>query len=187
MRKLILILLIIFLGVSPSLSATTQEVEELFIEGKSICSDFEERCEFKTIELNTPLAYTQYRKITIASGIYKHLTKDEVRAILYHELGHALDKHSEQGLAYYNNFYMNNGRYPNAEEMKSFRYEYENKADAIAMYMLLVYKKPFTLDRALIKLEEIYDNGESSNTHPSNQLRINNIKMLENNFRKGIY
>ena len=80
MRKIFITLLILLLGTPLlSLSATTQEVEELFQEGKTICLIAARRCTFKMVDLDLPSAYTQYNDITIMSGIYNKLTKDELR------------------------------------------------------------------------------------------------------------
>lgn len=179
MRKLFITLLVLLLGTPLlSLSATTQEVEELFQEGKTICLIAARRCTFKMVDLDLPLAYTQYNDITIMSGIYNKLTKDELRGIIYHEVAHAVSNHSQQGQEFFNNFVSEQKRPPYPAEVQNFRYKLENEADAKAVLLLFAARKPILLDTALVKVTKPYNNTGASSTHPSIESRVKHIQNM---------
>ena len=179
MRKIFITLLILLLG-TPLLSwsATTQEVEELFQEGRTICLIAARKCTFKMVDLDLPLAYTQYNDITIMSGIYNKLTKDELRGIIYHEVAHAVSNHSQQGQEFFNRFITEHRRPPYPAEVQSFRYKLETEADAKAVFLLFAAGKPILLDSALVKITKPYNNTGASNTHPSIESRVNYIQNM---------
>lgn len=179
MRKLFLTLLVLLLG-TPLLSnsATIQEVEELFQEGRTICLIGAHRCTFKMIDLDLPIAYTQYNDITVMSGIYNKLTKDELRGIIYHEVAHAISNHSQQGQEFFNRFTYEHQRPPVPAEVQNFRYRLENEADAKAVLLLYAARKPILLDSALVKITTPYNNTGASNTHPSIESRVNHIQNM---------
>ncbi len=145
MRRLFLtLILLIFIEVPPTLSATTQEVDDLFKEGENICALVLQRCTFKRLELDLPLASTTYNDITVVSGVYNRLTKDELRAIVYHEVAHAISDHSEKGQKIYNHFFEEYKRYPTAEELQPIKYKFENEADTLTVLILYGRKEtPF--------------------------------------------
>lgn len=172
-------LLLMMLGVPPTLGATTQEVDELFKEGTTLCALVLQKCTFKRIVLDLPLAATTYNDITVASGIYEKLTKDELRAIIYHEVAHAISDHSEKGQKIYNHFLEEYKRYPTAQELRPLKYQFENEADTLAVLMLYGAKKPILLESALIKITTPYNNGKASNSHPSVENRIKHIQSIK--------
>ena len=184
-RLFLTLILLIFIGVPPALSATTQEVDELFKEGEAICALVLQKCTFKRLELDLPLASTTFNDITVVSGVYNRLTKDELRAIIYHEVAHAISDHSEKGQKVYNHFFEEYKRYPTAEELQPIKYKFENEADALAVLMLYGAKKPILLDSALIKVTSAYDNTKASKTHPSVEARVKHIQSLKN--KLGVY
>lgn len=184
-RLFLTIILLLFIGVPPTLSATTQEVDEVFEEGRNICALVLQKCTFKRLELDLPLASTTYNDITVVSGVYNRLTKDELRAIVYHEVAHAISDHSEKGQKVYNRFFEEYKRYPTAEELQPIKYKFENEADTLAVLMLYGAKKPILLDTALVKVTSPYGNGQASKTHPSVETRVRHIQSLKN--KLGVY
>ena len=177
-RLFLTIILLIFIGVPPTLSATTQEVDEVFEEGKNICALVLQKCTFKRLELDLPLAYTQYNDITVMSGIYNKLTKDELRGIIYHEVAHAVSNHSQQGQEFFNHFVSEYKRPPYPAEVQNFRYKLENEADAKAVLLLFAARKPILLDTALVKVTKPYNNTGASSTHPSIESRVRHIQNM---------
>lgn len=179
-KKFFYILICLFIiGTSPMYGATRIEVEQIFEEAKPICLAAMMRCNFRTLEFAAPAAYTQYNNITVTSGIYSILNKDEVRAIVFHEVGHAVLRHSDKAQSFYNEFTRTNKRPPTSKDISEFRHNGENQADAMAVLMLYAGRYPVTLDSALEKIVQKYNNGDVSDSHPSSVYRIQHIKNIK--------
>ena len=179
-KKVFYILICLFiLGVPPMYGATRIEVEQVFEEAKPMCLAAMRRCTFRTIEFNAPVAYTQYGEITVSSGIYNIMNREEVRGIVFHEVAHAVLRHSEKAQSFYNEFVMINKRPPTSKDITEFRHNGENQADAMAVLMLYVGRYPITLDSALAKIVLKYNNGDNCNSHPSAAYRIQHINNIK--------
>lgn len=183
LRLLILLICLLVVGVPPMYGATEKEVIELFTESQQLCLATLRKCEFRIITVDLPLAYTQGTAITVGSGVYTRLTKDELRGVIYHETAHAILNHSNRTKDYINSFRAKNGREITPAEAQNYKYKMEDDADALAVAMLVWTKHPVLLDEALIKITGPYKATQASWTHPSVQYRVNRIRSIEKKLR----
>lgn len=161
----------------PTYGATLKDLDNIVKQAKPLCSLHHIICSFRVIEFSRPLAYTQYNRITLSSKTVEILTKDELKGVVFHEVAHAVLRHSEQGQSYIMNV-RNSGREPTVEELSRFRYRVEYEADRYSVILLYLYGQRSELPSALGKMSS-KSNTEESFTHPSNQDRINKINKLQ--------
>ena len=178
MRKLFIIFFFLIIGIAPLKAATVEEVTSIFPEGRALCAAALKKCEFRAIEFNFPNAFNHFGTITIMSGAYNNLTKDEVRAVLYHEVAHSILNHSQRSLDIINGFRATYGREPTPDELQVMKHRFEKDADLVAMAMLHWMRKPLVLDDAILKLGAIAGTKQSS-THPSVQDRVNSLRRMQ--------
>lgn len=178
MRKLFIIFFFLIIGVAPLKAATVEEVSSIFPEGQALCAAALKKCEFRAVEFNYPNAFNHFGTITIMSGAYNNLTKDEVRAVLYHEVAHSVLNHSQRSLDNINKFRTTYGREPQPQELQVMKHRFEKDADLVAIAMLHWMHKPLVLDEALIKLGRLGGTKQTF-THPSIEDRVNTIRKLQ--------
>lgn len=181
-KRLILFLfiltIIILLKPPEGESATIQERQALYKEGTMLCMEHSTSCTIK--EFNSPHgnAMTQYNNIWVSTQMAERLPVNEIRAIMYHEIGHVVLKHSNSGLAFMDRYYKM-GRYPTVEEVRKFRHKNEFEADNFASIALRVHNYHNDFDKALMHITTPGEYEYSSNSHPSPKIRIKRIKQLK--------
>ena len=160
--------------IPPSKSATIGEQACIIDEVISICNEHNKPCRVDVVRDFRNRAYTRYNEITYTTNLAESLNKDELRAILYHELGHVLLEHSLRGNAYMEQVYKE-GRTLTQTEFKNFRHTFETQADLKAVQLLYLNNKPMVLDKALLRVTEGMNPDEDSVSHPSTNKRIQNM------------
>lgn len=155
-------------------SATLQEQEDVLLEGRMLCTIFGVRCT-TVIDPSTRLfANTDgTNKITISSELGNVLTKDELRAVVYHEVGHASLKHIKKLW-----FFLTTQRF-DEQELKALRHKHELEADRFASYVLLVTNQPNELVSALKKIVAPEYLDKETRTHPVTTERIRRIEAIK--------
>lgn len=171
-----LILLISFLTL-PVWGATLSDLDDITNSTTPICIDHKVICTFKVVQSDIPLAYTQFNNITLSSKTVSMLSKEELRSVVFHEVAHAVLRHSTVGQQYILSIY-NKGRQPTQDELKAYRHKAETDADSYSALLLFQYGYPNKLPEALVKLSN-KKYSEETLTHPSDRDRINNIRNLQ--------
>lgn len=145
---------------------------------KPVCINHKLVCTVRVVEIDRPLAFTQYNNITLSTNVVKRLNKDELRSVLAHETAHAVLRHSTLGQNYIIKTFTDKGRQPTEQEIKKYRHKVEYEADSYSTILLYQYGYKNKLPEALSKLT-IKKYSEESLTHPSDRDRINNIRNLQ--------
>lgn len=161
----------------PTYGATLKDLDNIVNLVRPVCNEHKVICTFKVIEFPRPLAYTKYNNITLSNKTVEILTEDELRSVVFHEVAHAVLRHSNLGQQYITSIY-NKGRQPTQDEIKAYRHKVELEADRYSTILLYQYGYTTKLPEALIKLSN-KEYSEESMTHPSDRDRINNIRNLQ--------
>lgn len=161
----------------PTYGATLEDLDNIVNLARPVCNEHKIICTFKVIEFPRPLAYTKYNNITLSNKTVEILTEDELRSVVFHEVAHAVLRHSNLGQQYILSIY-NQGRQPTQDEIKAYRHKVELEADRYSTILLYQYGYTTRLPEALIKLSN-KEYSEESLTHPSDRDRINNIRNLQ--------
>ena len=161
----------------PTYGATLKDLDNIVNLARPVCNEHKVICTFKVIEFPRPLAYTKYNNITLSNKTVEILTEDELRSVVFHEVAHAVLRHSNLGQQYILSIY-NQGRQPTQDEIKTYRHKVELEADRYSTILLYQYGYISKLPEALIKLSN-KEYSKESLTHPSDRDRINNIRNLQ--------
>lgn len=161
----------------PTYGATLKDLDNIVNLAKPVCNEHKVICTFRVIDFPRPLAYTRYNNITLSNKTVEILTEDELRSVVFHEVAHAVLRHSNLGQQYILSIY-NQGRQPTQDEIKAYRHKVEIEADRYSTILLYQYGYTTRLPEALIKLSN-KEYSEESLTHPSDRDRINNIRNLQ--------
>lgn len=177
LKRLLTISLTVLLTVSQVEAATMQEAQKVFKEGQHICSIYRQQCIIKPVRDKKLLAQTKpYGYIDVSTYLIDKLTIEQLRGVVYHEVGHRVMQHVEKTAEYlYTSKY--NGTF-DKEYFSEFRKKNELQADKFAVYIGMFTFKSIDLVGALIAItprEDFYIEGE---THPSTADRIENIRRL---------
>lgn len=162
------------LWLPPTKGATIEEQFQIVDEVISLCNYYNIFCSVRIVNDFRYKAYTKYNDITYSNSLGNLLTKDELRCILFHELGHILNQHSMKGqviVAEYNQ----QGIRLNELDIKQIRHRFEYEADATMAELLAKNKKPNKFGEALGKIIEGSDIYRESISHPSTYNRIQNV------------
>ena len=179
----VIIVMAFIASLRPVQSATLEDANTLFKEGKVVCTIHAQKCTFRVIDNRLLIAYSTYDDITLSTGIVKYLTMDELRGVFYHELAHSVLNHSEQGQKYYDHFVSYYKRQPKSEDLQIYRYSKEREADIYASKMLGLARFPNKLGDALIKITTENGTSGASDTHPAVADRIKDINVQKWIFR----
>lgn len=177
MKTIYRLIMIGLLLTLPTYGATLQDLDDITNSITPICIDHKIICTFRVIDFPRPLAYTRYNNITLSSKTVEILTEDELRSVVFHELAHAVLRHSNLGQQYILSIY-NKGRQPTQDEIKNYRHKVELEADRYSTILLYQYGYTTKLPEALAKLST-KKYSEESISHPSDRDRINNIRNLQ--------
>ena len=162
----------------PTYGATLKDLDSIVNLAKPVCNEHKVICTFKVIDFPRPLAYTQYNNITLSTKTVEILTAEELRSVVFHEVAHAVLRHSNLGQQYITSIYSNKGRQPTEQEIKAYRHKVELEADRYSTILLYQYGYTTKLPEALAKLST-KKYSEESISHPSDRDRINNIRNLQ--------
>lgn len=154
--------------------ATLQEQEEVLLEGRMLCTIFGVRCTTVIDPSTKVFANTDgTNKITISSELGNILTKDELRGVVYHEVGHASLKHIKKLW-----FFLTTQPF-DEQELRELRHKHELEADRFASYVLLVTNQPNELVSALKKIVAPEHLDKETKTHPATTERIRRIEAIK--------
>lgn len=171
--RLIMITILLML---PAYGATLSDFNDIVKLASPVCVDHKVICTFNIVQNKLPLAYTRYNNITLSTTAIDVLTRDELRSVMFHEVAHAVLRHSDLSLQYYLSIY-DKGRQLTQEEIKTFRHKIELDADTYSTILLYQYGYRSEIPKALEKFNS--DNNKESITHPSNKSRAENIRNLQ--------
>lgn len=161
----------------PTYGATLKDLDNIVNLARPVCNEHKVICTFRVIDFPRPLAYTKYNNITLSSKTVEILTEDELRSVVFHEVAHAVLRHSTLGQQYILSIY-NKGKQPTQDELKAYRHRVEMDADRYSTILLYQYGYTTKLPEALAKLSN-KKYSEETLTHPSDRDRINNIRNLQ--------
>lgn len=162
------------LWLPPTKGATIEEQSQIVDEVISLCNYYNTPCSVRIVNDFRYRAYTKYNDITYSNSLGDLLIKDELRCILFHELGHVLNQHSMKGqviVAEYNQ----QGIRLNELDIKQIRHRFEYEADATMVKLLIENNKPNRFKEALTKVTKGSDIHKESISHPSTYNRIQNV------------
>lgn len=162
----------------PTYGATLKDLDNIVNLARPVCNEHKVICTFRVIDFPRPLAYTRYNNITLSNKTVEILTEDELRSVVFHEVAHAVLRHSNLGQQYITSIYSKKGRQPTEQEIKSYKYKVELEADRYSTILLYQYGYTTKLPEALAKLST-KKYSEESISHPSDRDRINNIRNLQ--------
>lgn len=177
MKTIYRLIMIGLLLTLPTYGATLEDLDNIVNLARPVCNEHRVICTFKVIDFPRPLAYTKYNNITLSNKTVEILTEDELRSVVFHEVAHAVLRHSNLGQRYITSIY-NQGRQPTEQEIKAYRHKAEMDADRYSTILLYQYGYTTKLPEALTKLSN-KEYSEESTTHPSDRDRINNIRNLQ--------
>lgn len=162
----------------PTYGATLKDLDNIVNLARPVCNEHKVICTFRVVEFPRPLAYTRYNDITLSTKTVEILTEDELRSVIFHEVAHAVLRHSNLGQQYITSIYSKKGRQPTEQEIKNYRHKVELEADRYSTILLYQYGYTTKLPEALAKLST-KKYSEESISHPSDRDRINNIRNLQ--------
>lgn len=177
MKTIYRLIMIGLLLTLPTYGATLQDLDNIVNLARPVCNEHKVICTFRVIEFPKPLAYTRYNNITLSNKTVEILTEDELRSVVFHEVAHAVLRHSNLGQQYILSIY-NKDRQPTQDELKAYSHKAEMDADSYSALLLFQYGYANKLPEALLKLSN-KKYSEESLTHPSDRDRINNIRNLQ--------
>lgn len=135
----------------PTYGATLKDLDNIVNLARPVCNEHKVICTFKVIDFPRPLAYTRYNNITLSNKTVEILTEDELRSVVFHEVAHAVLRHSNLGQQYILSIY-NKGRQPTQDELKAYTHKAEMDADSYSALLLFQYGYANKLPEALLKL-----------------------------------
>ena len=180
-----LILLALLLIALPSYAANSLQVEKLFNEGKALCSLYQKQCNFTVVNYEGMVAQTRYRgEISLSTGIIKAMNEEQLRGVLFHEVGHVVFRHIEIKGDHYYTCIKNHDC--NQEYINNMKREHEYQADRFSNYVCKYSNMRCDLIGALLTLTPPKDLNKTHDSHPSTIDRINAIyRILNEDFIYG--
>lgn len=178
MIKVLLSLVLISSIMLPSYSATLQERDQVINDVMYLCNRYQRNCKLYVNQDTNIVAVTNFNRITISTGTINAFPKDELRAVLFHELSHLLLNHSARGI----NYRETNARLGTpltAEQQSKLRHKFELEADRLAVQLLHQMGSPLVLDDALLRISIGQDRTKDKFSHPSVNKRIKYIRKQE--------
>lgn len=176
---ILILLIVIMLGISmcPAFAVTAEEQIKLFNEAQQLCKLYRTECTVSVVKDNTLAAQTgAYGKIQVSSEMIKRFNENQLRATLYHEVGHVVFKHVETTAEY---LYMCNiQRVCNKDYFDNMRRQNELQADRFASHVLKFTGKKNELPEALLILTPPDKINETYPSHPSTAERIERIRRI---------
>ena len=174
--KIILASLILLLIGIRALSINIEEARPVFKEIGFLCSIFNTYCTVSDVVDNHLLAQTQFGgRIIVSSGLIGKLNVNQLRAVLYHEAGHAVFKHPEKTYRYYIDCMPDKC---NETIYNSMRRQFELQADRFSALVLKYTNQDEGLSEALLIVTPIDQVNVTHPSHPSTMERIERIRRI---------
>lgn len=172
--SIILLTLLVLMVTALSVTAITiQEAQPIKQEGEFICKLYNTKCDIIFVDNEYPYARTRlYGIINVSNSLVEMMNKDELRSVIYHEVGHRVLKHVEQIATLIDNPAISK------REISEFRYKKELEADRFATLLVKYTKRKEGLSSALLKITPPEFIDKDSPTHPSTRLRIIKIRNI---------
>lgn len=169
--------ILLFIGLQSANAASLESTQKIFDEARGICKIYLKQCEPHLVISNQWQAVTHKEKdIYITSDLVKALTEDELRAVIYHEVGHAVLRHTTREANWLMS--VSSNKTYTKEAHYNLRRIHEYEADRFASYTLKFTRRPNCLPEALFKIvPPEYWNVEFP-THPSVIDRVHKIKII---------
>lgn len=175
---LIVSCLIGFSMISSAQAATLEQQQQILNEGKQLCSIYLVKCEASVVDVEGAGAFTTAKnQIFITKGLANIMNEDEFRAVVFHEVGHAVLRHSQRQASLIARASVA-GKL-NRKDWIAMRHSHELEADRFASYTLKVLNKPNNLDTALTKLMGTQNLDLKSDTHPTLRTRLIEIGKIK--------
>lgn len=177
MKQLILLALILI--ALPSYAANSLQVEKLFNEAKGLCSLYQKQCNFTVVNYEGMVAQTRYGgEISLSTGIIKAMNEEQLRGVLFHEVGHVVFRHIEIKGDHYYTCMKNHDC--NQEYISNMKRQHEYQADRFSTYVCKYGNMRCDLIGALLILTPPKDLHKTHDSHPSTVDRINAIYNILN-------
>lgn len=178
-RLILLLTCIVTCSVTCTLAVNSLQVEKLFNEGKTLCDLYQKQCNFTIVNYEGMVAQTRYQgEISLSTGIIKAMTEEQLRGVLFHEVGHVVLRHIEIKGDHYYTCMKNHDC--NQEYINNMRREHEYQADRFSTYVCKYGNKRCDLIGALMVLTPPKDMDKTHDSHPSTRDRINAIWRILN-------
>lgn len=179
-RSAIIALVIVFVLCLGSQGATVAEKYTATTDGLRVCKQYNPGCSIKTDNRDDLIgAFTKYNTITIHRGLANLMTEDELRSVIYHEVAHAILRHSERGVVLIQQYNLNQVTF------KPIRLMFEEDADKLACYLLYLDNQVNALDSALYKIHTVNGTNTLNEDYKTHPVAANRIKMIQ--IYKGVY
>lgn len=163
-------------------AATMDEYREVAREATRVCVAYKNPCMIIAIPHDKMWANTRYGgDIRVSTELIYRMNKEQLRGVIYHELGHHILNHIEKLVEYM----MDNpteGGY-NKEAYNQFRRKHELEADRFAVYLSLFLFNDADLEGALKMLTPPEDYYKTHPSHPSTYERIRQMELIRRNQR----
>lgn len=173
--KIVLIILILILIAPVVFSATQWEAVDIYREATTLCIIYKTKCSITTVPSKYATAITKENgRIEISDKMIALMTKDELRGVLFHEVGHVVFKHVEKNIKYYRHC----GNKCNDIYMENVRKQRELQADRFATYVMKLTGKKEGLSGALLKVTPPKMINKEWSSHPSTADRIKQIRRI---------
>lgn len=177
-RLLIVLTCIVTCAVSVQ-AATLQEANIIINETKALCNIYQKKCNVTIVNYEGMVAQTRYGgEISMSTGLIKAMNIDQLRGVMYHEVGHVVLRHIEIKGDHYYTCMKNHSC--NQEAINRMRREHEYQADRFSTYVCKYGNKRGDLIGALMILTPPEDLNKTHDSHPSTVDRINAIWRILN-------
>ena len=172
MIKRAIVILLILLGL-PVMGATILERDLVFKEGELLCKVYGRDCTFTEVTGKDMYAYSTYLDMVfISSKLREIYTKEQLRGVIYHEVGHIVLSHIEK----INKVKTQCGDGCNNEVINNMRRRFELQADRFAVLTSKFLHIKTDLKGGLII---ITPPDKYYTTHPSHPSTADRIKQIE--------
>jgi len=174
-----LLILVIMLGISncPAFPVTIEEKDRVFTEARYLCKVYRTTCNPEVIQDDRLIGETgAYGRIFISTGMIKRFNVHQLRATVYHEVGHVVFRHVEKTSEYL--YICGQQRSCNPEYFDEMRRKNEYQADRFASYVLKFTNRRNELPEALLILTPPADTNKTFHSHPSTTDRIKQIRNI---------
>ena len=178
MLKRLLLLFICIVACTVCISeANNTNKAKVYKEVTNLCKSFGKSCTISERYDDSLGAFTGPQgKIIVTTGLLDAMNENQLRAVMYHEVGHVVFQHPEK-LSIYLHYCNHNGTC-NKDYIEATRRKDELQADRFAVYVMLFTGKPESLRSALRVLTPPEDYYTTQPTHPSTADRIKQIDRI---------
>ena len=176
----ILIIIILILLAPIVFGITTEQKDKLFTEVRMLCGTYgyicspQEAKDFKYMWGQT----SNGNVIKLSSALLNRMTEEQVRGVLYHEVGHVVFQHVDKTVDYIAMC----GSKCDPQVIAQMRRRYEYQADRFAIFTSIFTRKPIDIEGALLILTPPEKINTTELTHPSTADRIKVIQDIRRKY-----